>query len=248
MCCTFVVMKREHVVDKFGNSLFRRMRRLYGGGTAVLDGGDEKHVNVGNKKLRFVSDPEFEHDGVTKGYLERFYVSKLELEERLDKLFSKQKGGEKEGDAMISGRLGTTLSDQGGETVFDAAHMRIINVKAAQDLDDAVSLRQACTFDANVMNFKCGGTYFDLVQDSSNKPILCARQDYFGNVMFCEYKSEKEVMPSKLLRWNERLQLQYDESGREVVWDEETKRFAYREATAWGPSRPHPLVGVIEQR
>jgi regulator of replication initiation timing len=59
-------MKR-HVMNKFGHALYdvEHTRR-----------DEEGHLDIGYKKLRYVGEPEEDHESVTKGFLERFYLNK----------------------------------------------------------------------------------------------------------------------------------------------------------------------------
>lgn len=213
----------RHVKDKFGNSLLFQRSRL----ETVLE--DTEHVNVGNKRLRYVADPEEEHDSVNRGYVELFYVEKSKHEE----LVNRVNGLEEQMKKCLQ------LTDD--RTAWDAKNKKIGNVAAGDSFGDVSTFDQTLTYDRSVMNFKTGDIYFNLVESSANKPVLTATTDSAGDLIFAPYGSELEVIPNKSIRWDYRYQIAHDQNG-EIVWDETVKRFAYRHTTAWGQYYPHPHV------
>ena len=64
------------VKDKFGYPLFPHLSSF-----KRTPSNEGEHIDVGNKRLRFVSDPEEENDSVTLGYLQLAYVGRTHYNE-----------------------------------------------------------------------------------------------------------------------------------------------------------------------
>lgn len=122
----------RHVKDKFGNSLLLQQHHLvssrFSGDSTKFD---EDHIDVKNKRFRFVGDPLEEEDGVNRRYLERFYVKKENyesLEERVKKL-----------EETIKNCL---QLDAATQSVWDAKDKKIINVKPGDTVGDVATFEQ----------------------------------------------------------------------------------------------------------
>lgn len=78
---TLNIMIRRHIIDKFGHSLFLGKRALSEEDDYMVD-------DDGTKKLRTAGDPERDRRLVSRGYLDRFYAPKTEIEGLNGKLSS----------------------------------------------------------------------------------------------------------------------------------------------------------------
>lgn len=212
-------MKR-HMIDKFGRTLMHAYK---------LDDNDSAHVDVGNKRLRFVADPVDSHESVNKRYLERMYIP---LEHRVKLLETQMKQSGAGGAAAASECLMLSADKKS----WDAKGLRIGNVAAGEQMEDVSRLSQTCTYDSTENKFKVGPQYYDLVVNTKDEPaVVATRYTSFAPLEFTAYKQpNKAVIPTYSARWKPDSKKMYDSKNLEIVWDEANKKFAYRrDITTW---------------
>lgn len=221
----------RHVKDKFGNSLPLRRAHL----TSVR----EEHVDVGNKRLRFVADPEEEHDSVNRRFLERFYVKRESYNTLSDRV--------KAVEALVSRvtelekTIKKCLQLTADETYWDANNRKITNVSRGDTSGDVTTFSQTVTFDCKTKQFRVGGKYYNLTETTPERPVLTAQVTADREIVYVAYGTDTEIPPSKALRWNRKTKLLHDRH-HEIVWDEDVKLFTYRDETKWGKTYPHRSV------
>lgn len=200
-------MKLRSTIDKFG-----RVGRPI---------SYDEHVDFNNKRLRFVADPVDSHESVNRGYVERNFVGQTmhkSLEERVIQL------------ELLVNRC-ICLTEDGKS--WDARQLRISNVAAGDQLTDASSCSQTCSYDDSIKKFRCGNRTFNLVESSANEPVVVAsRVSNFGPLELVEYNNPLNIiMPSHILRWDDEKVT--DGNRQDVVWDEAKKQFSYRHKASW---------------
>lgn len=201
-------MKRPHTVDKFGR---------YSGASAVTLDGQRKHVHVGNRRLRFVSEPVDVTDAVNKRYIQRYYVSNAK-HNKLDKRIKDLQ------DELTSLKNSVMVQDS-AKSSWDARGLKITNVGIGEKLEDVSRLSQTCSYDENVGNFKCGNRYFNLVETSANEPVVIIVSDTVsGDLELAEYKNPtQKLRPSNMIRWDAGLLV--NGKGQKITWNETVKKF-----------------------
>lgn len=116
---------------------------------------------------------------------------------------------------------------------WDAEQKRIQNVSPGVELSDVSTVAQSCTYDSEFNNFRCGTRTFNLVQSSSNCPILCAKYNNEGVATMSDYETQQEVRPRNLLYFEPNTFKLKDHIGTEIVWDEQRKRFCESFYVPW---------------
>lgn len=215
-------MKR-HAIDKFGSTILTSVN---------LRTDADNHYSLGNKRLRFVAEPQEPHETVTKGYLERLFASNAEhekLSKRVGELSERPRKGEAGEETGLIKLDGTDL---------DAGGRKITNVKPGVNFNDVSTVAQSCTYDESVGNFKCGSRYFNLVENSANCPVLCAKYSESGEVTLSEYGKETIVKPKALLYYEPNSFKLTDNAGTEIVWDQDRLRFSEIYYTPIASKRP----------
>lgn len=204
-------MKR-HSIDKFGRTHTFRIDN------------EALHIDMGNKRLRFVGDPVESHESVNRRYLERLHIP---LEQRVRLLESQIKNYAGGGGGGGSSECMSLSADKKS---WDAKGLRISNVAAAEQMEDASRLSQTCTFDEKVKKFKVGTRHFDLVETTSKEPVIVAsRFTSFAPLEFTAYKNpSKAIIPTYATRWKADEMKLFDAKNLEIVWNDATKAFAYR--------------------
>lgn len=236
----------RHVKDKFGNSLLLQRTPL----TTLSD--VKEHVDVGNKRLRFVADPEEEHDSVNRRYLEEWYVKRKKHNELLHRVETLEQEklayvdverfeGLVSRVCKLEKAKQTCLQLNKDGTMWDAGNRRITNVVAGESNGDASTFEQSLTYDEKSKNFRAGDKYFKLTETSADKPVITAMVNEHKDIVYVGYGTDIEVPNTKLIRWNPRRKVAYD-ADEEIVWDEVTKRFAYRKDTSW--AKLFPLLNI----
>lgn len=211
-------MKRRHTIDKFGRTLTHAYR---------LD-DDAVHIDVGNKRLRFVADPVDSHESVNKRYLERLHIP---LEHRVKLLESKIKQLQ-----VTPAAAGECLMLSADKKSWDAKGLRIGNVAAAEQMEDVSRLSQTCTYDSKENKFKVGTQYYDLVVNTAEEPaVVATKYTTFAPLEFTAYKRpSKPLIPTYSTRWKSDENKMVDSKNLEIVWNEVDKKFAYRrDMTTW---------------
>lgn len=217
-------MKR-HSIDKFGRILTQSYK---------FD-DDAAHIDMGNKRLRFVADPVDLHESVNRGYLDKLYIPLEQRVKHLENLIANQQP------TAASAAAAVNVSDDciklsADKKSWDARGMRIVNVAAAENMEDASRLSQTCTYDDKSKNFKVGNKVFDLVETSVKEPVIVSsRLSSFGPLEFTAYKKPfTPIIPTYSARWKTDDQKMVDSRNLEIVWDEKSKKFAYRvDMTTW---------------
>ena len=156
-----------------------------------------------------------------RNQMEHNYITKSEhilLENNLMKKINK----------YIDETLATCMRINEDRTGWDGKNLKIQNVKRGEVLSDVSVLEQTCTFDSNVLNFKCGNRYFNLVENSANEPLVYFTTDSHGRQIFAAYGTDKhEVIPTTGLKWDQVERKLYDYKLREVVWNHYDYHFQY---------------------
>lgn len=214
-------MKR-HTIDKFGHALSNSLK---------LD-NDATHIDMGNKRLRFVADPVDEHESVNKAYLDKHYIP---IEQRVKQLETRL--------LHLTATPSTTqftasdfLSLSADKKTWDAKGLRITNIATAEQLEDASRFSQTCTYDEKTKKFKVGIKDFDLVISTTKEPVVVAsRYTTFAPLEFTAYKHPtKALIPTYSARWKDDVKKMFDSRNNEIVWDNVSKQFAYRkDMTNW---------------
>lgn len=160
----------RNVKDKFGNPLFPHTLSRY---REHLE-----HYDVGNKRLRFVADPEEEHDSVNRRFLDRFYVRREEIDELVNRV----------------NVLESVLSQN--KTVIDAMKSELVS---AQE-----SIKQSLTYDGDMVKFN--GKEFKLLINDPKRPFIVADPKLFSGLAV--YGGENlEYRPRHLVYWAHGLQI-----------------------------------------
>lgn len=210
-------MKRRHAIDKFGQMLSHSFK---------FDSESAAHIDMGNKRLRFVADPVDAHESVNRGYLDRHYIP---LEQRVQQLENVIKQIQTTPAAAAGASDCLTLSAD--KKSWDARGLRIANVAAAERMEDVSRLSQTCTYDGKVKKFKVGALYFDLVESTSNEPaVVASKYTRSAPLEFTAYKNPtKALIPTYSARWKPDDKKMVDYKNLEIVWDDVGKKFAYRQ-------------------
>lgn len=212
-------MKR-HSIDKFGSILTQSYK---------FD-DDAAHIDMGNKRLRFVADPVDLHESVNRGFLDRLLIPLEQRVKQLESLINKQPAA-----AAVSDDCIKLSADRKS---WDARGLRIANVAAAENMEDASRLSQTCTYDEKLKQFKVGDKVFDLVVSSNKEPVIVASK-ISSFVEFTAYKKPfSAIIPTYSARWKTDEKKMTDSKNLEIVWDEVGKKFAYRQdMTTWGEKK-----------
>lgn len=181
-------MIRHHIIDKFGHSLYTQKRER-----KELEDEYEYYDDEDTKRFRVSSDPETARQAVTRGYLTRNYINKLDLkglEEKLSNLNNKLDKLQEmsNGFSTLTENLKSSNDDlkvtvkEVKEAVFppegccyDGKNKRIANVAEGINKDDVSTVSQTLTYDSEKDIFKCGDVEFDLVVNSPSKPVIIAK-------------------------------------------------------------------------
>ena len=114
---------------------------------------------------------------------------------------------------------------------WDGKDRTIANVALGDSMDEVSTMGQTCTYVADTTNFRCGTTHFDLVQNSSSTPVLCASwHGGKGGWSLMPYGGSNEIFPYWALRYSPGSVL--DSNGNRVVWDEWKKEFTQYELSS----------------
>jgi len=120
---------------------------------------------------------------------------------------------------------------------WDAKNKVICNTAAGTSHDEVSTMAQTCTYEESVDNFRCGTKYFDLVQNSTRRPIVYAKWEGEGYQLKL-YGTNKEFFPVWAVRYDVRWHHFEDHQSREIAWDEKNKRFGWINSGEW--SKKHP--------
>lgn len=194
----------------FNNRLNALERRLLDN-SLNLDVSD-RYFDARNKQIRQLADPVDNSDSVTLNFFNKkgtprqthnaLHNKVTRIENSLKKLESECLRVNSVGDA------------------WDAQNRRITNVAPSQEMFDASTLAQTCTYDVNINNFKCGNRTFNLVENSSNTPLLILSTDANGMSHIAVYGNPDSIQyPSDFIRWNFDVDTMVDAYNKEIGWD-----------------------------
>lgn len=222
-------MIRHHIIDKFGHSLYTQKRERQ---EELEDDNDEEDT----KRFRVASDYETARQPVTKGYLNRYYVNKLDLksveeklvniDEKLDKLkelsdqfstLTQNLKSSNDGLEEAVEEVKKSISPPEG-CCFDAKNRRITNVAKGINKDDVSTVSQTLTYDQEKDIFKCGDKEFDLVVNNPLNPVIIAKDSSISG--FAAYRGEDYKFHTHVYRVKDRL-ITY--KGSKFVWNEEER-------------------------
>jgi len=114
---------------------------------------------------------------------------------------------------------------------WDGKDRTIANVALGDSMDEVSTMGQTCTYVVETTNFRCGTTHFDLVQNSSSTPVLCASWNAVkAGWSLMPYRGSNEIFPYWALRYSPGTVL--DSNGNRVVWDEWKKEFTQYELSS----------------
>ena len=195
-------MMQRYVKDKFGHVLSHPQPMEV----------DEEVVSSGYRSVA---------KAVSRDYLEKYYVSKVEHERLMMELSQELR-------SYVDDALKLCMQLTSDRSSWDGRNLSITNVAEGEALSDVSIIKQTCTYGSSVMNFKCGNGYFNLVENSTNEQVVCFTTNHDGEQIFAAYGEDKrEVIPTTALKWHREKQALTDFKNKELVWDEVNQKFQY---------------------
>ena len=225
-------MKR-YIIDRFGHALATQSSTLDDEERSLPRIDPSTSVDREYLEKYYVTKTELNNAIFTKEYLDQTYVTKAEAidTQYLEKNYvTKTSLIEMLTDLReyVNTKLEKCLQINSEGTGWDCKEVKLIHVGEGLLPTDASIVSQTCTYDVEIMNFRCGNKYFNLVEHSANEQIVCFTTNEDGEQILAAYNSGRmEVKPTAILRWNEKQQVLKDYKDKEVIWDERKSHFRY---------------------